>query len=436
MGVSLEIYRAAIGFFNSCRFVTSRHTFELPLFFIIAFWHIVVLLALFFLFCCDVELNPGPNRTCSLNIGHLNVRSLNVVEKFEEVATIIMQQQFHIFGLTETWLNSSISNDAFRIPGYYPLVRLDRPHGRRGGVAFYVSSSVGFKRRHDLEVNDLELLWIELKLNRIVFLCGVCYKPPCQDSVINLKFLENLQLSLDKVSQQPNSFLTLIGDFNASYDPSNPLVRNDFGALLYRWMECNNLYQVINEPTRITQYSESLLDLIITNCPGYFVNCGTLSPPANCDHSLIFARLNISVSKPKCYNRRIWQFNDVNEAELCNELAHFDWDAEVFRNLYDINAIYSCWFKHFHDIVKTKIPSRIVMIRPCDKPWMDSSVRLAMRKRDRLLKLYCKYKTRPSWEKYRQQRNLTTTLIRKNKAKYFHKVNAKLQDVTTGVKAW
>ena len=209
-----------------------------------------------------------------------------------------------------------------------------------------------------------------------------------------------------------------------------------FELLMIITVVVNSLYQVINEPTRITQYSESLLDLIITNCPGYFVNCGTLSPPANCDYSLIFARLNISVSKPKCYNRRIWQFNDVNEAELCNELAHFDWDAEVFSNLYDINAIYCCWFKHFHDIVKTKIPSRIVMIRPRDKPWMDSSVRLAMRKRDRLLKLYCKYKTRPSWEKYRQQRNLTTTLIRKNKAKYFYKVNAKLQDVTTGVKAW
>ena len=67
---------------------------------------------------------------------------------------------------------------------------------------------------------------------------------------------------------------------------------------------------------------------------------------------------------------------------------------------------------------------------------MDSSVRLAMRKRNRLLKLCCKSKTRASWEKYRQQRNFTTTLIRKNKAKYFHKVNAKLQDVTTGVKAW
>lgn len=90
-------------------------------------------------------------------------------------------------------------------------------------------------------------------------------------------------------------------------------------------MECNNLHQIIYEPTHITQYSKSLLDLIITNCPGYFVNFGTLSPPANCDHSLIFASLNIL--KPKCYQRCIWQFNVVNEVELCDELANFDWNA-------------------------------------------------------------------------------------------------------------
>lgn len=73
-----------------------------------------------------------------------------------------MQNQFHIFGLSETWLNSSVSNDSFCVPGYCPLVCLDRPHGKHGGgVAFYVSSSVGFKRRHDLEINELEVLWIE-----------------------------------------------------------------------------------------------------------------------------------------------------------------------------------------------------------------------------------------------------------------------------------
>lgn len=90
MGVSLEIYRVVIGFFNSCRFVMFRYIFELLLFFIIVFWYIVVLLVLFFLFCCDVELNFGLNCICFFNIGYLNVCSLNVVEKFEEVVIIIM----------------------------------------------------------------------------------------------------------------------------------------------------------------------------------------------------------------------------------------------------------------------------------------------------------------------------------------------------------
>ena len=54
---------------------------------------------------------------------HKFVSLLNVLEKLEEVATIIiMQKQFHIFGLSETWLNSSVSNHAFCVPGYCLLV--------------------------------------------------------------------------------------------------------------------------------------------------------------------------------------------------------------------------------------------------------------------------------------------------------------------------
>ena len=44
-----------------------------------------------------------------------------------------MQKQFTIFGLSETWFNGSVSDDAFCVPGCYPLVLLDKPHGRCGG---------------------------------------------------------------------------------------------------------------------------------------------------------------------------------------------------------------------------------------------------------------------------------------------------------------
>jgi hypothetical protein len=66
---------------------------------------------------------------------------------------------------------------------------------------------------------------------------------------------------------------------------------SDFGSSLYCWMECNSLFQAINEPTRITYTGSTRLDLIITNSPSYFVSSGTLSPPANCDHCVVYAKL-------------------------------------------------------------------------------------------------------------------------------------------------
>ena len=57
---------------------------------------------IFFIICNDVQLNPGPFKIFSLSIGNLNVRSLITADKFEEVATVIQDKKFAIFGLTET----------------------------------------------------------------------------------------------------------------------------------------------------------------------------------------------------------------------------------------------------------------------------------------------------------------------------------------------
>ena len=206
--------------------------------------HFGTLLALFFLTCSDVEINPGPERSVSLNIGHLNVRSLNVVDKFEEIASIILNEDFKIFALSKTWLNSSIPSELFDIPGYCPLFRLYRSDGRRaGGVGLYVSSFFASKRRRDLETTDFELLWVEIKINSVNMLCGVCYRPPGLSTDMNVSFLGNLQLCLDKILSKPDTLVVLLGDFNGHYDPTTPSVCSDFGCLLYRWMECNNLFQ-------------------------------------------------------------------------------------------------------------------------------------------------------------------------------------------------
>ena len=188
--------------------------------------------------------------------------------------------------------------------------------------------------------------------------------------------MENLQLCVDKIYSKPGGLVVVLGDFNAHYDPLNPSENSDFGIMFYCWLECTNLRQVINEATRITQHTATRLDLIITNGPGYFVNSGTLSPPANCDHSIISADLNITLSKPKCYKRFIWMFNRLSEADikkLYSDLSNIDWDKKVFY-FSDVNKACEDWFAIFRKVIHANIPNRIVTIRPRDKPWMNGAI--------------------------------------------------------------
>jgi hypothetical protein len=201
---------------------------------------------------------------------------------------------------------------------------LDRSDDRRaGGVSLFTSLFIVAKQRFDLEQNGLEIIWVEMQINRLFFVCGVCYRLPNSNQASNITLLDYLQSCLDQIYLKTNTHVLLLGDFNAHYDIENHVDGSNFCITLYRWMECNNLYQIINE---VMAYCASLLDLIITTSTGVFVDSSIASPPSNCDHSFIFARMNISLAKPRCYKRFIWDLPKINEENLVNALNCIHWD--------------------------------------------------------------------------------------------------------------
>ena len=143
--------------------------------------------------------------------------------------------------------------------------------------------------------------------------------------------------------------MLLLGDFNDHYDPNDPSLCSDFGISLYRLMECNNLFQVISEPTRVTAYGANILDLIITNSPGYFVMSGTLSPLNNCDRSAIYAGMNIHLAKQKFYKRFVWYLSNADEVKLVDSLLNF----KVF--LEAKFGIFGYFWPHFQPRVTSRI---------------------------------------------------------------------------------
>ena len=114
---------------------------------------------------------------------------MNVEDKFDEITSLVVEQRLDIFAVSETWLNQEISSDLLCIPGFSPMFRRDRNNGRRaGGVALYISSNFASKRRNDLEHSDFELLFVDVKINSLSFVCGVCYRPPNYNSAANNSF--------------------------------------------------------------------------------------------------------------------------------------------------------------------------------------------------------------------------------------------------------
>ena len=96
----------------------------------------------------DIETNPGPvtNHSQCLKICHWNLNSLptdNFV-KLTHLEAYAITHNFDIICLSETFLNTSYSNDDTRLhlPGY-SLIRADHPSDlKRGGVCIYYKENL------------------------------------------------------------------------------------------------------------------------------------------------------------------------------------------------------------------------------------------------------------------------------------------------------
>ena len=101
-----------------------------------------------------------------------------------------------------------------------------------------------------------------------------------------------------------------------------------------------------------------------------------------------------------------------------------------------ILAVYSNWFTVFSGIVDNFIPQRTVTIGPKDKMWMNGSIRRAIRRRDRLLKLFSRHRSTVKWENYRKQRNYVVSFIRSAKKEFSEKLASSLSNPTISPKKW
>ena len=193
-----------------------------------------------------------------------------------------------ILAINESKINESISDDEISIGGFH-LIRKDR-NGYGGGVLMYIRGTIPFSERNDLRT-ACSMVMLRVEIIRPCsrpFLVTTWYRLPGSDSSLFNEF-ENFLSKCDLEDKE----ILLMGDLNcdvSKFPPDAHTRRLQFLSCVYQ------LEQLINEPTRVTRTSATLIDLIFTNRNENIVKSGVIHLGIS-DHSLVFAVRKFVVPK-------------------------------------------------------------------------------------------------------------------------------------------
>ena len=206
-------------------------------------------------------INKVPTTKSLFSLCHVNIRSIKKNLSEFETYLQLLDHEFTVIGLTETWLNDS-SCEIYGINGYKSVEK--HRSGMGGGVALFMRDNLTFTERNDLAHfdEDIESVYIEigkdqLHSNRDIVI-GVIYRPPNRDIV---SFNDKLCITLDRIKRE-NKLCYLLGDFNIN------LLNHDSHIHTGEFIDLLSTYSflpLITRPTRVTASTATLIDNILTN---------------------------------------------------------------------------------------------------------------------------------------------------------------------------
>lgn len=378
-------------------------------------------------FAGDVSPNPGPvtrrsNATenlllsafstikhhgrCDITVGHTNARGLH--KNLPQVKFLLFHTGLDVLAVSETHLSPAVESYEIAIQGYQ-LQRKDRLGKIGGGVAVYFKDSLDCISIAKYDNCDIEATWLELKVKSQRLLVGCIYRPPDSEGFYD-KFLP----ILERISANRKNVI-ITGDFN-----SNMLDNSGNGKKFKDVLQLVNFKNVIKNPTRVTEHSSTIIDLICTNNMPKVNSAGVIDF-CIADHKFIYISFKLAKSRNSLpVIKQVKNFKGVKEdpKSLQNDLETAPWwICSIFDEIDDVTW---AWETMFKDVVDSHVTKRLVKIRQHSLPWMNSEIRKAMNKRYKLLKL-CDGtpNTNQYWEEYKSARNQVTALLRSAETQYW-----------------
>jgi len=202
------------------------------------------------------EINSATNsKVYEIRLLQHNVRSLN--NKLLDIAILLAtdHSNINILCFTEHWL-AEVQLQVSNIDGFRLVSNFSRSHSASGGSCIFVRNTIETKDVNYLrnlgKEGVFEVSATELFTTNTILAC--IYRSPDSDFCT---FLHTLELLISKVSSK-GKYLVLCGDLNINF-----LQQSSKRADLQNLLIMNNLTNIVKSPTRISNRSVSLIDVMI-----------------------------------------------------------------------------------------------------------------------------------------------------------------------------
>ena len=259
-------------------------------------------------------------------------------------------------------------------------------------------------------------IFVEITLFKVKWLIGGFYNP---NKLYIADFLKNVGNSLD-IYLNSYENLIILGDFNSEVTEK----------AMQEFCEIFNLKSLISQPTCFkTILNPSCIDLILTNRKRCFQNSNVIETGISDHHKLTVTVLKTVFKKKKAKSIIYRDYRSFSNETF---------SQEFFILIKDLRELNSLTFSQINDIclflLNKHAPVKQKFVRGNDGLFMTKKLRKAIMIRSRLKNNYHKYKTEISFQLYKKQRNICTSLLRKTKVDYFNSL--KTSDLNDVRKFW
>jgi exonuclease III len=290
-------------------------------------------------------------KTAVVSILHQNVQSLN--SKLVQLNVILQTEleEVEVLCLSEHWMREEYIN-FIKVDGFKLTSNFSRSKSIHGGTCIYVKNYLQTREVNYIKEigkeKDFEMSAVEILDYDLIFVC--VYRSSDGDFSI---FIRNLESVIQKVKVRKKQ-LILCGDWNINFMQESKRLCD-----VQELLSLHNLVNTVRSPTRVTNNTESLIDVVITDKESVS-DIATVIDLEYSNHKAQVLQLTVQkmLQKWKVITSR--QYSEKRVEEFKYRLSKEHWQ-EVYQKL-EVNSALQIFMENFGYYFNIAFPYKLQIL--------------------------------------------------------------------------